>query len=179
MHKQISQSRIIDNLNRMSQPLKGKTFLGFKRVYWGNRWGFSVDGHNFCAVYSWDKQVKTPVTVDKKEETQLDGKKFFSILLQGVGDLSFVKRFESKEAADLWFYADAIINSEVDKSLLKVDNKPPVKTPVPPLTKAKVLPKIEKVVSKPLKIDTTSTSKPLSKQVKYVSEKKEKTEAKA
>jgi hypothetical protein len=171
MHKQVNQSRIVDNMNRMSQPVKGKTFLGFKRVYWGNRWGFSVDGHNFSAVYSWDKQSKTVVTDDKKEEAQLESKSFYPLLLQGVGDLSFVKRFESKEAADEWFYAENIINSEVDKSLLKVDKSVPS---LAPKTVPKLHPKkMEKEVKvAPVIPEKSVSQRPLSKMLKMGSKEK-------
>jgi hypothetical protein len=183
MYKQISQSNTVNEVNRLSTPLKGRTFLGFKRVYWGNRWGLPVEGHNFCAVYSWDKPVKTTLTRETKEASQLEAKEFFPLLLQGTGSLSFIRRFTSKAEADDWFYAEAIINSEVDKVLLKVDVDLPKVAPraTPKLAPKAVAKKDNKLLSgrevlgTPAKIiekEKSVVSKPLSKMLKMGSKEK-------
>ncbi|ADM80115.1 hypothetical protein phiAS5_ORF0272 [Aeromonas phage phiAS5] len=92
-------------INYMSSPLKGYVFLGFVPLGKDEYWGIKSGDRKFAACHLSDEQSNFPRSDDEQKERKLiDSGNHVVLYLKGNDNISYLKRFRSKDAAIKWFY---------------------------------------------------------------------------
>ncbi|AGN30150.2 hypothetical protein VPFG_00148 [Vibrio phage nt-1] len=109
MHHKFSTHSLMNMVNYMSsQFVRDTTFLGFIPITaYDDTWGMKVpdSDYRWCAVHLFDtEQQATRSDEEEREQKRIDKGYEWLIVLYGVDNTSYMKRFKKREDAIYWFF---------------------------------------------------------------------------
>jgi len=115
LHKYSTHS-LMNMINYMSsQFVEGTTFLGFLPVTAANdSWGVSIpeSDHRWCAVHFFETEQQSPRSDQEDiEQKRIDKGYEWLMVLYGVDNTSYMKRFKTRKHLLDWWYKTDVLSS--------------------------------------------------------------------